>query len=480
MPSREQPTFCTPQSIKKEHDIFLSYNHKDKEWVDKLASSIESEQFDDRYLKVFRDDWDIMPGSNVIQSIEQGLKKSRYVGIIISENSIDAEWPNMEWSIAISSDPSGRKGNIIPMWLGNCEIPPSLKIRNVLYCNTDAAYNKSYSKLMSVLKNKALPRESRTNAPQNTFSSEQFPIPYEDEQLEQLASNLFPMVHAPKVIWSGSTKCSNADVYNFLKRALVNVLPAFIVRERKIFCFWNLNDKECPFRNILSSNAIESDSIYDWVKSEKKNRWLMELLNKGLRNYCAELSLRFDNKHRRFYFPPENNTNRKIQWDTGKKNSTRTVTAKHTRGQSAEIFWAHQALVAKFITISEDIFLQLVPGWIFTANGVDPLPSNQNGPLSTKWTTNERNPSIFYHIRFWLSYLSKQTKMLQIPLGNAICEIDTVPAVIELHKGLEEDYRPIEKVFDVAVDEIKAADVMRKSILNEELDIDVEGEYDEE
>lgn len=32
-------------SEEKEHDVFLSYNHGDEEWVEEFASSIESEQF---------------------------------------------------------------------------------------------------------------------------------------------------------------------------------------------------------------------------------------------------------------------------------------------------------------------------------------------------------------------------------------------------------------------------------------------------
>ena len=116
-----------------QYDVFLSYNNRDRTWVEQLATSIESEQYGSRSLKVFLDELDIIPGKNVIQAIENGLETARYVCPILSENSIDAEWPNMEWSIAISKDPSGSKGTIIPIWLGGCDIPPSLKIRNRPY-----------------------------------------------------------------------------------------------------------------------------------------------------------------------------------------------------------------------------------------------------------------------------------------------------------------------------------------------------------
>ena len=453
----------------KEYDVFLSYNHGDKEWVEKFASSIESEQFGNRHLKVFRDDWDIVPGHNMIKAMESGLEKSRYVCPILSKNSIDADWPNMEWSIAISSDPSGRKGRVIPIWLGGCEIPPSLKIRYVLYCNNNISFKKSYSKLIAVLKNEKLSRGTKhNNLVNDTFYSEQFPIQYEDDVDEQLASNLFPIINIPKVIWHGPTNYSNSEVYEFLEREVTGIFPTFIIKEKKIFCFWDLTDDECPFRNILSADVIDSDNVYAWLKDENKCRWLVELLNKGLKHYCQKLNLRFDSEHKRYYVVPENGQNREIKWHTGKRKATRTVVKKHTRGKSEQVFWSHQTLQAKFTIINEDMFLQLVPGWTFTTNGFESLPSKQIGPLSTKWTTKEHNPSVLYHIRFWSSYLSKESESIILPLGKSTCEIDTTPAVIELNKGLIDDLDPIDKVFEIAHDEIQSTDALREAILEKE------------
>ena len=468
-------------SNEEKSDIFLSYNHGDSEWVEKLASSIESEQYGDRNLKTFLDDWDITPGHNMIQAMERGLENSRFICPILSKNSINAEWPNMEWSIAISSDPSGRKGRIIPIWLGDCEIPPSLKIRSVLYCHNNISFKKSYSKLIAVLKNEKLSRGTKNNeSHQDTFYSEQFPIQYEDDVDEQLASNLFPIIDIPKSIWNGPTNYSNSEVYEFLRTEITGVLPTFIIKEKRIFCFWDLTDKKCPFRNILSANVINSDSVYDWLKDENKGRWLIELLNKGLKHHCQKLNLRFDSEHRRYSFFPENNKNREVTWHTGKRRATRTVVKKHTRGKSEEIFWSHQTLQAKFTIINDDIFLQLVPGWTFTTNGFDPLPSKQIGPLSTKWTTKEHNPSVFYHIRFWSSYLSQQSESLILLLGGSACKIDTTPGLAELNIGLESDLDPIEKVFETADNEIQSADSLREVMLEEEEELEEEDSEEED
>lgn len=452
-------------------DLFLSYNHGDKEWVEKFASSIESEQYDQRTLRVFLDDWDIIPGRNMIQEMERGLTMSRFVCPIISKNSINAEWPNMEWSIAISSDPSGRKGRVIPIWLGDCEIPPSLKIRDVLYCNNEISFKKSYSKLIAVLKNERLPRGiNYNNTIQDVFHSEQFPIQYEDEIEEQLVSNLFPVISIPKVIWYGPTNYTNEQVYNLLKTKIIGVFPTFIIKEKKIFCFWDLTDKECPFREILDADSIGSDLVIIWLKNKHKCLWILEMLNKALKHHCQKLNLRFDSGHKRFSFLPKDNQNLVIKWNTGKRKATRTVVKRHTRRNLDDVFWSHQTLKAKFTIIDNDLFLQLIPGWTFTIDGINPLPPKQIGPLSTKWTTNEHNPSVLYHIRFWSSYLSKQSKSIALSLGKDECEIDITPALIELNKGLEDDLDPIEKVFEIADYEIQSTDKIRETMVEEELE----------
>ena len=457
---------CVYVSSEKKYDVFLSYSHLDKEQVKELASKIESEYCGDRKLKVYLDEWEMVPGRNIIKSMEEGLQQSRYVVPIISKHSIHAEWPNMEWSIAILLDPSGKKGTVIPFWLGDCEIPPSLKIRSVLYCQDEVSFKKSCSHLISILTKQTPPRGSEGTT-ENTFHSEQFPLDYGDNVQEQLASNLFPVIDLPKIIWSGPTKFSRNDVFESLRKQRAGVLPTFIIKNGKIFSFWNLNDEQSPFKSLLSANVTTTESIYDWKKTDEQSRWLIELLNRGLTNYCHTLRLKFDSAHRRYYFVTDNEQDRTIQWNTGKRKATRTVVKKHTRGKSEKVFWSHQSLKAKFTIIDEDIFLQLIPGWYFTHDGKESLPSEQIGPLSTKWTTKEHNASVFYHIRFWSNYLSKKSSSIKIPLGDQICEIDTTPAVTELNKGLEGDIDNIEKVFEIANEEINVAEILRDMLVEE-------------
>ena len=454
---------------KFEYDIFLSHNSKDKDWVRNLATKIESENYKERKLKVFFDEWDIKPGQNILERLEKGLIQSRFVGVILSKNSVNAEWPSMEWSVGVYSDPSGRKGTVIPIWLGNCDIPPSLKIRNVLYCRNDQEFKKSYSNLISILTDKEIPRGSNNEKnSKSVYYIEKFPIDYEDSIQEQLASNIFPVIKIPDSIWSGPTSFTNKEVFEYLLKHHKGIHPTYTVKEKRIFCFWDLNDKSCPFQEILNANSIEKIPTKSWLQNENYSKWLMELLNRGIRNYFWDLNLKFDPAHQRYYFPPLGGTNREISWDTGKRKATRRVTAFHKKGETDRVFWSHQSLRAKFLILDEEIFLQIMPGWTFTVDGNNPLPSSEIGPLSTKWTTNERNSSLFYHVRFWSNLISKSSNKIMIPLGNSYCEVDTTPAVIEINAGLQNDLNPIEKVFEIADDEIQSTEILQNALVEDE------------
>ena len=452
-----------------EHDLFLCHNKADKDWVRKLATSIENETFDDRQLKVFFDEWDIKPGDNIVLELDKALSKSRFVAVVLSPEMLQADWPTMEWTIAVSTDPSGRKGKIIPIWLGNCDIPGPLHIRNVLYFRNELDYKKSYPKLISLLKNKSLSRgkilDTSNSENQNKIN---FPIQYHDELNEQLASNLFPITYIPNYIWNGPVgSLTYRDVFEHLKNTIKGIHPTFLIREKQIYSFWDLNHYNCPFKDLLKASNIQQETTQSWISDPIKSNWLVELLNRALRGYCWDLNLRYDKDHGRFFFPPLGGANRTATWHTGKRKSTRGITTKRTKGKTEQIFWSHQSLRAKFVNIGNEIFLQLEPGWAFTFDGEHPLTGKDVGIFSTKWITNERNPSVFYHVRFWSDLLSHSTDSISIRLGNEKIIVDSTPAVIDLPVGIDGDFNPINKVFETADKEIESTEVDRNDMLQE-------------
>lgn len=435
------------------YDIFLCHNHADKTWVRQLAERIESEEYYGRQLKVFFDEWDIKPGDNIVLRLDDAISKSRYVGVVLSREMLEAEWPNMEWTMAVYSDPSGRKGKVIPIWRGGCEIPAALKIRSVLYCRNDVEVEKSYRKLIALLKNQPLPRAETIQRPLQPMSENGMlsHLEFAEEVQEQLAANLFPVVNLPPIIWSGPTHVEDyKDVYVHLKRMVTGTLPTFLLRNKRLYCFWNLTHTDCPFRSLLSASSISRINTKDWLDDTEKCDWLIEMLNRALKNHCLYLDLYHDREHARFFFKPEFGGNKTITWNTGVRRATRTVVRKYRKGKEGESFWAHQSVRARFLILDKDIFLEINPGWTFTEDGRLPLSFEETTSLSSKWMHDEYNISVFYNIRFWSFILARGRGKISLSLGDQDLEVDVTPAVAEVSVGIGDDQFTLEKVFEVA------------------------------
>src|SRR6266567_3444021 len=117
--------------------------------------------------------------------------EATFVGIVLSPEMLVAEWPTLEWTMAVYQDPSGRKGKVIPILKRDCEIPPSLRIRSILDFRTPEKHERSYTRLLAVLKNEPLPRGDPSSEIASTASSPEFlakPLEFADEIQETIAS----------------------------------------------------------------------------------------------------------------------------------------------------------------------------------------------------------------------------------------------------------------------------------------------------
>ena len=84
-----------------EWDLFLCHTGVDKDWVRELASRLENETPHGKSIRVYFDEWEIRPGSNVVTNLENGVSKAKFVGVVLSPEMLDAEWPTLEWTMAV-------------------------------------------------------------------------------------------------------------------------------------------------------------------------------------------------------------------------------------------------------------------------------------------------------------------------------------------------------------------------------------------
>ncbi|MEO5370721.1 MAG: toll/interleukin-1 receptor domain-containing protein [Magnetococcus sp. DMHC-1] len=128
-----------------EFDVFLSYSSRDKVVVRNLAKRLKTDG-----LRVWFDDWVVLPGEPIYPAIEKGMDGSRVGVLILSRHSVGAEWPEMERSTFIFRDPTNKERRFVPLRLDDCTIPGSLKQYSIIdYRKRNKA---EYQRLLGVCK----------------------------------------------------------------------------------------------------------------------------------------------------------------------------------------------------------------------------------------------------------------------------------------------------------------------------------------
>jgi len=99
-------------SPKPEYDVFLSYSYEDRPWVSEFSSSLR-----DAGVQVWFDIEQIAPGDRWQEIIQDALRQSKTLVVILSSNSIDS--PNMYFELGAAV--AGHK-RIIPVLLENIDL----------------------------------------------------------------------------------------------------------------------------------------------------------------------------------------------------------------------------------------------------------------------------------------------------------------------------------------------------------------------
>ena len=118
--------------------IFISYNQKDKEFVDRLASNLVRMKHN-----VWMDRWELKVGDSITEKVESALTDSSAVIVIISKNSIESGWCRRELSAALVREIDEKRSILLPCRIDDCEMP--LFLKDKLYAdfitNPDQALN---------------------------------------------------------------------------------------------------------------------------------------------------------------------------------------------------------------------------------------------------------------------------------------------------------------------------------------------------
>ncbi|MCS7011536.1 MAG: toll/interleukin-1 receptor domain-containing protein, partial [Anaerolineales bacterium] len=104
------------------YDVFISYSHRDADWVTKtLVPRLEQGG-----LRVCTDR-DFVPGKPAVLNIEESIRNSRKIILVLSPNWVESQWTHFEAQLAQQDDPAGIRARTIPVLWKPCNIPENLR-----------------------------------------------------------------------------------------------------------------------------------------------------------------------------------------------------------------------------------------------------------------------------------------------------------------------------------------------------------------
>ncbi len=117
------PRPAIPASAGKKHkfDVFFSHNRQDKLAVRDLAEVLR-----ERGIKVWLDEWELIPGQPWQEALEQAIGRSKSAAVLIGHDGI-GPWEDREMSGCLSEFVA-RKMPVIPVLLPGCKNNPKLPI----------------------------------------------------------------------------------------------------------------------------------------------------------------------------------------------------------------------------------------------------------------------------------------------------------------------------------------------------------------
>ncbi|WP_405077858.1 toll/interleukin-1 receptor domain-containing protein [Pectobacterium versatile] len=128
--------------------IFLSHTSKDKPFVRRLRKDL----LEHGVPKVWVDEAEIEVGDSLTAKIEEGMKETRYIGVVLSSESINAPWVKKELDIAINREISSNEVVVLPLLYQECDIPPFLQGKLYADFTSIEAYENGLEKLLRKLR----------------------------------------------------------------------------------------------------------------------------------------------------------------------------------------------------------------------------------------------------------------------------------------------------------------------------------------
>jgi hypothetical protein len=125
--------------------VFISYSHEDQAFVDRLSIALLNNN-----IKVWRDNYKIMPGDALSSRINAAINSASFFCVVLSQRSVTARWVEREVEASLLRVARGAPLVVVPIVIDECEIPHALK--DHMYLDFRPGFDDAIPRLLKLLK----------------------------------------------------------------------------------------------------------------------------------------------------------------------------------------------------------------------------------------------------------------------------------------------------------------------------------------
>lgn len=257
------------------------------------------------------------------------------------------------------------------------------------------------------------------------------------EHQEILVTNIFEVSSIPKHVFLAP--CDIRRPLDLLSYTDTQVFP-FILKKGMLLTFSDLTDPKNKLSEFVDQSLVKTNDAKTVFTGSDRKFWLIQLMNESLFSHLRSIGM--SSFHRgRFYFPPQDNQQLYVVWNSGLKRSEREITTfKTKKGQKG--FWKQKAVSVNFRIMNGEYILVLSPGFLFTTDGKTPVNPKLMTKLSSRTWSRYGNYPLLNDVRFWVGFISNYKSPLEIDTGGEPIRIQTQCDQINYRYGLSNDYSP--------------------------------------
>jgi hypothetical protein len=145
-----------------DYDVFISYSHRDREWVRNWLLP----RLEEAGLRVCVDFRDFEVGVPSLVNMERAVERSRKTLLVLTPNWIESEWTNFEALLVQTEDPSGLRRRILPLMRERCQPPKRIAMLTYADFTAPGRWESELQRLVSSFREEAGPSQAGPATPQ--------------------------------------------------------------------------------------------------------------------------------------------------------------------------------------------------------------------------------------------------------------------------------------------------------------------------